>query len=497
MTEIAISQISVSGWNPRKNFDPDALNELKISIQEHGILEPLIVRPHNNEENLTHVDHGYSHLATYELVAGERRFRAAHEIGLDSVPVVIKKLSDRQVHEIMLIENLQRSQLDPLEEASSLEVLLQDGSTQDLLGKKLGKSQAWIANRLRLLQAPEELKEMLISRKITPKHIISILPFVEYPVYTGDILPDLKQYLEGNSSISVTALESLIKNAITGYNCENVLCLDNLSYEYRDYKPFLDLSGCGNCRDVRTYKKWEEDVRYCLNRHCWTDKINLAKQACEKGRVEIVKELATKNTVDCSGLDWNQYNYLGRYNAFDETECKGCQSCKVDAEDSVSQVCIDAACFDKKQKAHVREQNKKKKEEEQQVVDELEKWITENLKESERASHVIQNEGWDEFFCLPQEDLRGILRLLVRKLWTDPVKKALKPWGSVKKTEEFVNLIGEIDGKDLNLVLYRLVFMQQLMSYSDVNQEKLEKALCMYRGDPLPDEEEEDEGDDF
>lgn len=126
MDEVMIKSIAISGWNPREDFNPEDLNELKASIEEYGILEPLIVRPKGKKK--------------YELVAGERRFRAAGELKLKTVPVVIKELTDSQVHEIMLIENLQRSQLQPLEEARSLEVLLHEDITQEQLAKKLGES---------------------------------------------------------------------------------------------------------------------------------------------------------------------------------------------------------------------------------------------------------------------------------------------------------------------------------------------------------------------
>lgn len=152
---LPIERVAVSGANPRKDFNPEALEDLKASIREHGILEPLIVRPVGPKD-----------CSTYELVAGERRLRAAKDLGLKDVPCIIKVLDDHQARELMIIENLQREDLQPLEVAHALEDLLAGGITQEELAKKLGKSQGWISNSLRLLKAPEDLQKLLISREI-------------------------------------------------------------------------------------------------------------------------------------------------------------------------------------------------------------------------------------------------------------------------------------------------------------------------------------------
>jgi ParB family chromosome partitioning protein len=128
---VELGSIVISGANPRKTFSDESLRELADSIREHGILEPLVVRQGAEPD-------------TYELVAGERRLRAAKLAGWKMAPVVIRDLTDEAAAEIMLIENLQREDLAPLEVATALQQLLAGGSTQADLGKRLGKSQSWI-----------------------------------------------------------------------------------------------------------------------------------------------------------------------------------------------------------------------------------------------------------------------------------------------------------------------------------------------------------------
>jgi len=161
-TQIMPSLIQVTGHNPRKTFDPAQLEELKESIREHGIIEPLLVRPKGNSR--------------YELVVGERRLRAARELGLEHVPVVVRQLTDEQMLDVMLAENLQRVDLNPIEEAHHLKRVLEVGKlTQTDLGKRVGKSQEWVSQRLRLAEAPAVLQDLIIRRQINTSSAIEIL----------------------------------------------------------------------------------------------------------------------------------------------------------------------------------------------------------------------------------------------------------------------------------------------------------------------------------
>ena len=157
---VALVDLSVSALQPRKRFDEEAIADLAASIAEKGVLQPLLVR---------RVEGGF------EIVAGERRFRAAERAGLTSVPVLVRELTDRQTLEIAIIENLQREDLDDLEEADAFRQLLGFGLTQEEVAKAVGKSRSAVANTLRLLTLPVGAREALAERAITAGHARAIL----------------------------------------------------------------------------------------------------------------------------------------------------------------------------------------------------------------------------------------------------------------------------------------------------------------------------------
>ena len=154
--EIKISECRPNPYQPRKIFNTEAIEELKLSIVEHGILQPLIVR---------------KSIKGYEIVVGERRYRAAKEANLDKVPVVVRELSEQQMMELAVLENLQREDLTPIEEASAYQLLLEKLKlTQEELAKRLGKSRPHIANHVRLLSLPAKIQELISDGKISMGH---------------------------------------------------------------------------------------------------------------------------------------------------------------------------------------------------------------------------------------------------------------------------------------------------------------------------------------
>jgi len=160
--EIPVSKIKENRNQPRHTFDQEKLKELALSIAEHGVVQPIIVRKTSDEK--------------YELVAGERRWRACIIAGIKNIPAVIKKLTDAETREIALIENIQREDLNPLEEALAYKTLMDEhGLTQDDLSRRVGKSRPFIANSVRLLVLPGEVKEMLVGGKLTPGHARALL----------------------------------------------------------------------------------------------------------------------------------------------------------------------------------------------------------------------------------------------------------------------------------------------------------------------------------
>ncbi|MCI2046910.1 MAG: ParB/RepB/Spo0J family partition protein [Faecalibacterium sp.] len=163
---LPLREIEPDPGQPRKTFTEAALGELAASIREHGLLQPIAVRPKGT--------------AGYTIIAGERRWRAARLAGLTEVPVIIKDVTDEQAMELALIENLQREDLDPVEEALGVRDLMDRcGLTQEQAAEKLGKSRSALANSLRLLNLPKDALELLKNGAITPGHAKVILGLPE------------------------------------------------------------------------------------------------------------------------------------------------------------------------------------------------------------------------------------------------------------------------------------------------------------------------------
>lgn len=156
-SSLRVSMIEPDRSQPRRNFDEAALKELSENIALHGVLQPILVRPIGD--------------GIYRIVAGERRWRAARMAGLSEIPAVIKELTDAQAAQISLIENIQRKDLDPIEEAAAYKRLMDEfGMTQEELSKTLGRSRSTIANSLRLLDLPDEIQKSVSQGAISPGH---------------------------------------------------------------------------------------------------------------------------------------------------------------------------------------------------------------------------------------------------------------------------------------------------------------------------------------
>lgn len=161
-SEIELNQIKPNAKQPRQVFEEEALNELTFSIKEIGLLQPIVVRQISNNE--------------YEIVAGERRFRAAKNAGLTKIPALIRETKDEQMLRDALLENLHRSQLNPLEEAAAYQQLLEDfGGTQEELASKLGRSRPQVTNTLRLLKLPATVQKRVAAGVLTSGHAKALL----------------------------------------------------------------------------------------------------------------------------------------------------------------------------------------------------------------------------------------------------------------------------------------------------------------------------------
>ncbi len=157
--KVPIEFLSPNPRNPRQSFDDDDLDDLTRSVREKGIVQPILVRPLDDAGN------------TYEIIAGERRWRAAQRAGLADVPVMIREVDDREALELAIVENVQRSDLNPVEEAQGYEKLINDFSyTQSDLARVIGKSRSHVANTLRLLKLPKKVQSMMVDGRLTAGH---------------------------------------------------------------------------------------------------------------------------------------------------------------------------------------------------------------------------------------------------------------------------------------------------------------------------------------
>ena len=194
VNKLRVMEIEPNHDQPRKDFDEKALSELAESIEQHGVLQPLVVRPLTN--------------GGYQLVAGERRWRAARIAGLTEVPVVIKELTDEEVIEIAMIENLQREDLNPLEEALGYRYMMDElRITQEQAAEKVGKSRPAVANALRLLKLPDEVREMVKNNLLSPGHARALLGFDNDEL----IIQTAKRIVK--EDLSVREVESLVKKS--------------------------------------------------------------------------------------------------------------------------------------------------------------------------------------------------------------------------------------------------------------------------------------------
>ena len=224
--EVSLDDIIPNRFQPRLAFDEQALNELAKSIRQHGIIQPLVLRKIGDK---------------YEIIAGERRYKASYIAGLSKVPAVIINLDDNESAEVAIVENIQRKNLSPIEEAKSYKKLLDRGYlTQDQLATRMGKTQATISNKLRLLNLAEEVQDALLNNRISERHARSLLK-IDDKKQQVDLLDTII-----DQRLNVRDTEELINKRINDkeiYDIENI----SPSYEYESNKPidfntFFDIS---------------------------------------------------------------------------------------------------------------------------------------------------------------------------------------------------------------------------------------------------------------
>jgi ParB family transcriptional regulator, chromosome partitioning protein len=225
INKLSLGEIVPNKYQPRKNFDEDSLNELTKSIQERGVIQPIIVRSSNLENT------------KYEIIAGERRWLAARKAGLHDIPVVVTEVDDLKSLEFAIVENVQRHDLNPLEEAQGYKRLIDEFSyDQEKVSKFIGKSRTYITNALRLLTLPNEVIKLIEEKKITAGHA-KILVGLENASFIANQIVTKK--------LSVRQTESFVKifkkpkNRLTKYEDTNINSLEKSITEKIGIRVFI------------------------------------------------------------------------------------------------------------------------------------------------------------------------------------------------------------------------------------------------------------------
>ena len=217
--QVSLDDIIPNRFQPRLSFDEQGLNELAESIRQHGIIQPLVLRKIGDK---------------YEIIAGERRYKASYIAGLSEVPAVIINLNDNESAEVAIVENIQRKDLSPIEEAKSYKKLLDRGYlTQDQLAGRMGKAQATISNKLRLLNLDDEVQQALLNNKISERHARSILR-IEDKELQKEVL---KQILDNRLNVRDT--ENLISEKLHEPKKDEFIQVSNLSANTFDFPELV------------------------------------------------------------------------------------------------------------------------------------------------------------------------------------------------------------------------------------------------------------------
>ncbi len=337
---VPIKLLAPNPNNPRKHFDEVAMAKLTESIKQVGILEPILCVKENDP-----------YLVPYGLriVAGERRYRAAMDAGLHEVPVIVRELTEQQEFEIMLIENIQRADLDPIEEAVAFKAAVDRGWKQEQLADKLGISQAQVANRLRLLKLPEDVQQNISHEIMSPSQALMLVRVAHKP----ELVKQLAQKLTG---VPVAGTEDVIDNFLRNQCYPTPLC-SGQSWRTPKFDP--DAESCSKCPERVLIKCADKKQHpFCMDSECWEKKQHEAEEieTQESVRAAFGDEVPA-DVLWIKDMDYHSYSRLGERDPKSTEECSACEHIKSVMDyggEGLIDVCMNPDCMEEKM-ARVRE----------------------------------------------------------------------------------------------------------------------------------------------
>ena len=401
--------------NIRKTFDEEQLNELAASLKEYGVLQPLVVRPLDGEWG-----------TDYVLVAGERRLRAAKIAGLAEVPCRVVNLTAKQAAEVQLLENLQRTDLNALEEANALQGLMEEhGYTQEALADKLGKSQSWVAGRVKLLDLPESVQRG-ITRGIVNPSAAEVL--ARYCKAAPEIIEKVVEGMK-DKPIPVAKLRDEVDWRVA-QKCKPLD--DRSSWD----KPVFDASEClKNCPKAILLREFgsKDERPKCADPKCWDHKNQAAKEDVFRQAILSVGA----DAINLDSLDYNgKYTSLREWNLFDE--CSGCEHRRKGIRRSYSgetetlDVCLDPKCNERYRAA--------KQEAQQKAADQERQAKTREYQEAAKAANFKFSLGF-----LPHSLLASLAHATLMYLGWDPGI----PWSVHSRDIEILRKLDAMPHADL------------------------------------------------
>ena len=346
--EISLSDLQTSKVNPRTYYNEEKLKELAESIKVKGIISPILVRPLRLKDSVNKDKPVLATLAKdvidgkFEIVYGERRFKASRLAKLKVIPAIIRTLTDEEVLELQVIENLQREDLNPIEEAQGFKALLEQCKyTQEKLAGKIGKSQGYIAARLALLNLTDDFQKDIASSKLLPGHVKHLMVIADRPKILKAIRKEMGNHKE---QLTVRAFESCV-GTVLGRQAKQ------LTRATWGGGPEFNTKDCDSCEFKRSIQNaYGPPEKKCVDADCYNKKQRLARKA----KAERMKQKMIKGgVVDESQLK-DVEELTGHHCKFDAKTCKRCDKRKIakfkdyDGKVKSKEVCTDKECFNRK-----------------------------------------------------------------------------------------------------------------------------------------------------